>query len=84
MLINTTMPKKNRSGISNLGNTCYLNAVIQALISTFKQDDLMALKGELGVELKLLAKNLREKKKSVSPFDFKTMFDKRADYFQGQ
>jgi ubiquitin C-terminal hydrolase len=32
----TTSIKKIRGGISNMGNTCYMNAAIQALFSTLK------------------------------------------------
>lgn len=44
-LLITTMAKKNRAGISNLGNTCYMNAVIQALVSAVKPDEMAAIKG---------------------------------------
>lgn len=44
-LLITTMAKKNRAGISNLGNTCYMNAVIQALVSALKPDEIAAIKG---------------------------------------
>jgi uncharacterized UBP type Zn finger protein len=45
---------------------------------------LSALKGQLGVELREIQKNIADKKKSMFPVDFKTVFDKYYSYFEGQ
>lgn len=80
----TIVSKKNRAGIANLGNTCYMNATLQAFFSLCKFEDFRNPKGEITKELKDIYEKISEKKKSVFPIQFKTVFDRCFDFFIGQ
>jgi ubiquitin C-terminal hydrolase len=76
--------KKSRAGISNLGNTCYINASIQAILSVCKSEYLEKPKGTLGKLLKEIDQIVREQKKSMFPIDFKIEFEKHFPDFKGK
>lgn len=54
-----TSVRKNRAGISNMGNTCYMNASLQAILSVYKDEYLASLQGELGIELREISRKIK-------------------------
>jgi hypothetical protein len=77
-------PTSNRrAGIGNMGNTCYMNASIQAMLSVLSGDPLSKLEGPLGIELREIDRKIRSPSSSVFPGAFKTKFDSIFSDFQG-
>eukprot|EP01119_Soliformovum_irregulare_P016186 TRINITY_DN4654_c0_g1_i1.p1 TRINITY_DN4654_c0_g1~~TRINITY_DN4654_c0_g1_i1.p1 ORF type:complete len:1031 (+),score=337.17 TRINITY_DN4654_c0_g1_i1:361-3093(+) len=90
---------KGGVGFHNLGNTSYMNAVLQNLIHTkllkeyflggdylknINVDNKLGMKGELAKQFALLVQNVwSDKFAKVSPVDFKATFIKSAPQFSG-